>query len=67
MSRPPTSRAWIALMAGIVAGYAVLIALFWYDDDIMMAVAMGLSFLALVPALQARRRGGCTPSDADGG
>lgn len=51
MSRNPR-RAWIAAITGMVAGYVVLIALFWWGSDWMMAVAMTLSLVGLLLSLR---------------
>ncbi len=61
-------RTWIAVITGMVAGYAVLIALFWWGSDWMMAVAMTLSLAGLLLSLRDRRlRRACAPADATAG
>jgi hypothetical protein len=67
MSRPPSSRAWFALIAGIVAGYVILGSLLWLQDDRMMVAAMGVSLLGLLMSLRGWRRWPCTAPPVGGG
>lgn len=56
MSPSPSRRAWIAVVAGIVAGHAVLAALLWWRDERLIAFALAMSLTGLLFGLRDWRR-----------